>query len=118
MQTTEHDQGARIAFELIGEHGAEDIRRYMLGIPWDRIPDDWTARHALRRALREHGPALIQATVDAVHLSDRGQLGATGWVAREGAYIVRRGLYVSKDPDKIKRRLRRRTSLLRIPARA
>src|SRR5262245_51736673 len=103
MQTPDHEEGAAIAFDLMAVHGAEDIRRYMRGEGWDPIPDDWTARHALRQALREHGPALIQSVVDAVFLADRAQLGAMGWVGRKAAYVIRRRLYESKDPDKLTR---------------
>ena len=38
MQTTDHEQGAAIAFQLMEEGGTEDIRRYMLGLPFHAIP--------------------------------------------------------------------------------
>jgi hypothetical protein len=38
MQTSEQDQGAASAFQLIAKEGAEDIRRFMLGLEWEPIP--------------------------------------------------------------------------------
>src|SRR5437870_3254197 len=89
MQTTDHEQGAAIAFQLMEEGGTEDIRRYMLGLPFHAIPPDWTAHHALRAALRGYGPLLVQSAIDATHQADRAQLDATGWVTRRNSYIVR-----------------------------
>ncbi len=97
MDTPQHEQGAAIAFQVTEDGILEDIDRYRRGRPWRAIPTSYTTRQAVRRALLQLGPSLIQEGIDAAHVSDRRQWKATGSMTRKTAYLVRDGLYISQD---------------------
>ncbi len=107
-ESSKVEQGEAIGFNVLRRQAVEDIRRFMLGLPLE--PSQSEAVRAIRSALKQFSRNLVQEAVDAVHLSDRGQLLATtrrgrrGWIARRGSYVVRNRLYESRDRRRASKR--------------